>query len=220
MAQAGHFAEAATDLAEVTDLDESQNWKLYLLSPLLIQSGHMADYTNHCKSMLDRFENTTDPSVAERTAKSCLLLPSAVSTNDLARAASLAARAVSLSKKSDFMHWRWMTRGLAEYRSGRYDEAVQTEALAQNAAVHAREMNAPACEADACLISAMAHAKLNQGRQARVDLEEGLNLAQTRLPNLDNGDLGQRWFDALMANIIMREARETVEGASARGHKP
>jgi hypothetical protein len=38
---------------------------------------------------------------------------------------------------------------------------------------------------------------------------------QTKLPKLDNGDLGQRWFDTLMADIIMRETRETVEGATA-----
>jgi tetratricopeptide (TPR) repeat protein len=220
IAQAGRFAEAASDLAEVIDLNESQNWKLYLLTPLLIQSGRIADYTNHCKSMLDRFENTTDPSVAERTAKSCLLLPQAVGTNDLARATKLAAHAVSLSKEGDWMHWRLMTRGLAEYRSGRYDDALQTEALAQKAAAHARELNAPACEADTYFVSAMAHAKLKQKRQAHADLERALNIVQTKLPKLDNGDLGQRWFDTLMADIILREARETVEGVSTGVHTP
>ena len=214
MAQAGRFAEAATDLAEVIDLDESRNWELYLLTPLLIQSGRVADYTNHCKSMLDRFEKTTDPSVAERTAKSCLLLPAAVSTNDLARATSLAARAVSLSKQGDLMHWRLMTRGLAEYRCGHYGDALETEALAQKAAVHARELNAPACEADAYFICALAHAKLNQQPEARDDWEHALKIVRTRLPKLDNGDLGQRWFDTLMANIIMREAVKTVEGVT------
>src|ERR1035438_5500688 len=106
MAQAGRFTEAATDLTEIINADESQDWKLYLLTPLLIQSGRLADYTNHCKSMLEQFEKTTNPSIAERTAKSCLLLPAAVTTNDLARAANLAARAVSLSDKGAWVHWR------------------------------------------------------------------------------------------------------------------
>jgi tetratricopeptide (TPR) repeat protein len=215
MAQAGRFAEAASDLAEVINADESQDWKLYLLTPLLIQSGRLADYTNHCKSMLEQFEKTTNPSIAERTAKSCLLLSQAVSTNDLARATKLAAHAVSLSKEGDWMHWRLMTRGLAEYRSGRYNDALKTEALAQKAAVNARELNAPACEADTCFVSAMAHAKLNQKDRAHADLERALQIVQTKLPKLDNGDLGQRWFDTLMADIIMRETRETVEGATA-----
>ena len=220
MAQAGRFTEAATDLAEIINADESQDWKLYLLTPLLIQSGRLADYTNHCKSMLEQFEKTTNPSIAERTAKSCLLLPAAVTTNDLARVANLAARAVNLSDKGAWVHWRLMTRGLAEYRSGRCHDALQTEALAQKAAVNERELNTPACEADTYFISAMAHAKLSQRDRARADLEHALQIVQTKLPKLDNGDLGQRWFDTLMSNIIMREAHETVEGASAVEQKP
>lgn len=220
MAEAGHFAEAATDLAEVIASDESEDAKLYLLTPLLIQSGRIADCANHCKSMLDRFESTTNPAIAERTAKSCLWVPLALNPEDLARATNLAARAVNLSAKGAWLHWRWMTRGLAEYRSGHYEDALKTEALAQKASAHAPDLNAPACEADACFISAMAHEQLKEKHQAHSDLVYGLKIAGNKLPKLDSGDLGLRWFDTLMANILMREASETVAGASAALQKP
>lgn len=220
MAEAGRFSEAATDLAGIIDTDESENWKFYLLAPLLIQTGRIADYTNQCKSMLDQFEKTADPAIAERTAKSCLLLPAAVSPDDFNRATNLAARAIDMSKKGAWLHWRLMTRGLAEYRSGRYDEAIKTEAWSQKISAQAPETNAPACEADTCFVSAMAHKKLEQEHRARGDWEHGLKIVQTRLPKLDGGDLGLRWFDTLMANIIMREARETVEGTSAVAKGP
>lgn len=219
MAQAGHFDEAATDLAEVIDSNESENWKFYMLTPLLIQTGRLGEYTNHCKFMLDQFENTGDPPIAERTAKSCLLLPSVLAPEDFSRTTNLAARAVSLARKGDWLHWRLMTRGLAEYRAGRYADALDTERQSQKALIHANDLNGPACEADTYLISAMAHVKLNQNDDAHKNLEHGLKIVQTKLPALDNGDLGDRWFDTLMSNIIMREARQTVEGSTAAAPK-
>lgn len=215
MAQAGHFTEAATDLTEVIDANESENWKFYMLTPLLIQSGHFAEYTNHCKFMLDQFEHTTDPPVAERTAKSCLLLPSVLSQEDFIRVTNLAARAVSLSEHGEWLHWRLMTRGLAEYRAGGYDIALKTERQSQKALVHNNDLNGPACKADTYFISAMAHQKLNQADDAHDDLEHGLKIVQTQLPKLDDGDLGYQWFDTLMSHIIMREAKQTVEGDDA-----
>jgi tetratricopeptide (TPR) repeat protein len=216
LAQAGQFAEAATDLTEVIDSNESQNWKFYLLTPLLIQSGRLAEYTNHCKFMLDQFEHTTDPPIAERTAKSCLLVPSALSQKDFVRVTNLAARAVSLAEHGDWLHWRLMTRGLAEYRAGQYPDALKSERQSQKLVTDARDLNGPACEADTHFIAAMADAKLGHNDEAQRDLERGLNIVQTRLPKLDGGDLGDRWFDTLMSYIIMREASQTVEGGRSK----
>ncbi len=129
LAQSSRFQEAADDLSEVIELDPSA-MSQYVLGALLIQCGKIGEYNKRCHAMLDQFEKSTNPSIAERTAKSCLLLPSVLSADDLARAADLAARGVSLSKEGDRMHWRLMTRGLAEYRQGRCEEAIKTEPLA------------------------------------------------------------------------------------------
>jgi hypothetical protein len=61
----------------------------------------------------------------------------------------------------------------------------------------------------------MAHAKLKQTSEARADLNRALEIVRTKLPKLDGGDLDKRWFDTLMANIIMREACATIEALPA-----
>jgi hypothetical protein len=212
MAEAGHFDEAATNLAAVIDADESEDWKMYMLTPLLIQSGRVADYTNHCRSMLDQFEKTGNPSIAERTAKSCLLVPGAVSAEDFVRATNLAARAVSLSPRGAWLHWRLMTRGLAEFRAGQYAQALATEAQARKIAASAPDANGPACEADTYFISAMSDEQLGQKSRARGEFKRALKLVETKVPKLDDPDLGGRWFDTLMTHIILREATEAVQG--------
>lgn len=205
LAESSRFRESAAELSEVIDLDPSAVSQ-YVLTPLLIESGRIGEYRTHCKAMLDQYEKTTSPSIAEQTAKSCLLLPASVDKPGLARAAAVAARAVELSKKGDWMHWRLMTRGLAEYRTGQYNAALQTEAQSRNSPEIEEDLNGPSCEADTYFISAMAHVKLNQMFKARADLNQALEIIRTKLPKLDSGDLGRRWFDTLMANIIMREA--------------
>ena len=210
LAQSSRFQEAAADLSEIIDLDPSVDSQ-YVLTPLLIQSGRIDEYRTRCKTMLDQFEKTTSPSIAERTAKSCLLLATGVGADDLTRAAGLAARAVTLSQKGDWMHWRLMTRGLAEYRGGKYEAALETEPQSRKAMELHRDLNGDSCEADTFFITAMAHAKLKQTSEARADLNRALEIVRTKLPKLDGGDLDKRWFDTLMANIIMREACATIE---------
>lgn len=206
LAQAGHFEEAAVDLSEVIDLDPSALAQ-YHLTPLLIQTGRIDQYRERCKQMLNKYEKTGQPSIAEQVAKSCLLLPNAVGPEDLTRAANLAARAVTISKDGDWMHWRLMTRGLAELRAGKYQTAIETEQQSRQQETLRNDLNGYACEADTYFISAIAHYNLSQSAEFRTDLNHALKIVQKKLPKLDSGDLGLRWFDTLMANILMREAQ-------------
>jgi hypothetical protein len=64
----------------------------------------------------------TDGEVAERTAKTCLLVPDAVA--DLAPVLRLADRAVTGTEKSGNYRFFLFCKGLAEYRGGRNAEAV------------------------------------------------------------------------------------------------
>ena len=132
-ARCGRWEQAAADLAQVVQVDPSQYWNYYTLTPLLIQSGKTGDYQAHCKAMLDRFGNTTDPRWAEGTAISCLLLPFTLSPDDFTKAAKVAENAVTLSENGDRMHWRLLTKGLAEYRLGRFANAIEQMELSQKA---------------------------------------------------------------------------------------
>jgi thiol-disulfide isomerase/thioredoxin len=219
LARTGRWQQAAADLAQVIGIDPSTYFNWSMLTPLLIQSGKTADYQTHCKAMLDRFGATTVPRVAEGTAKTCLLLPSAVGPDDLTLAANAAENAVTLSGKGDWMHWRLMTKGLAEYRQGRFTNAIDQMELAQKALTHERDLAGNTCKADSYFVMALARQQLKQPGEARAALASGLEIVQQKLPKLDSGDLGQTWYDVLPAYILMREAKETIEGLPAKKEK-
>ena len=216
LARSAHWQQAADDLAQVKQIDPSGYFGWGMLTPLLIQSGKVADYQAHCKAMLDRFGNTTMPRVAEQTAKTCLLLPGGVSPDDLTLAGHVAENAVALSEKGDRMHWRLMTKGLAEYRLGHFTNAIEQMELSQKAMTHERDAAGSMCKADACFVMAMSRQQLKQPDQARADLASGLEIMQTKLPKLDGGDLGQTWYDVLPAYILMREAKAMIDGAAIK----
>jgi thiol-disulfide isomerase/thioredoxin len=219
LARSGRWQQAAADLAQVTQMTPSEYFNWYMLTPLLIQSGKTADYHAHCKAMLDRFGSTTQPWVAEFTAKTCLLLPAAVGPDDLTLAAKVAENAVTLSGKGDRMYWRLMTKALAEYRQGHFTNAIETAQLSQKSFTRL-PVPALACKADSYFVMALARHQLQQTGEARAALASGLEIVQKKLPKLDGEDLGEAWYDVLPAYILLREARETIEGMSAIKKSP
>jgi serine/threonine-protein kinase len=86
--------------------------------------GHEDEYRQARQDLLRRFGATGDPYVAERTARTILLLPAA--EEELQAAAALAERAVAA--KATTAQWIYpyflFAQGLAEYRQGRFDSAI------------------------------------------------------------------------------------------------
>jgi serine/threonine-protein kinase len=78
------------------------------------------------KALLNSFGAATDPYVAERTARACLLLPA--SGDELRQAVTLAERAAAVDRTkyaAVYPHFLFV-RGLADYRQGRLKEAIAT----------------------------------------------------------------------------------------------
>jgi serine/threonine-protein kinase len=76
--------------------------------------------------LLAKFATTTDPGIAERTARACLLLPA--TGDELQRAVALAGRAVRVGRVKNpglVPHYRF-AQGLADYRQGRFGPAIAT----------------------------------------------------------------------------------------------
>jgi len=86
--------------------------------------GDEAEYRRARQDLLRRFGATNDPGVAERTARTILLLPAAA--DELQVAAALAERAVAA--RATTAQWVYpyflFAQGLAEYRQGRFDSAI------------------------------------------------------------------------------------------------
>jgi serine/threonine-protein kinase len=86
--------------------------------------GDEKEYGRARRDLLARFGAATDPAVAERTARACLLLPAP--EDELRQAAALTERAAAAQDpKYDWARPYFLfAKGLADYRLGRYDDAI------------------------------------------------------------------------------------------------
>jgi serine/threonine-protein kinase len=87
--------------------------------------GEEDEYRRTRRDLLKRFGATTDPYVAERTGRACLLLPA--TGDELRQAVAVAGRAVARNPgEQGARPYFEFVRGLAEYRQGQFDRAVST----------------------------------------------------------------------------------------------
>jgi tetratricopeptide (TPR) repeat protein len=152
------------------------------------------------------FGATTDPEVARRVAKDCLIMPSP--GVDIEAAGRLAEMALSGATNSSApVAYFQFTKGLAEYRLGRFDSAAEWQQKTLNAT-----RNPSWLEAQAFLALAMAQHQLKHPAEAGAALAKGVEVIDTKLPKLESGDLGYDWGDWIIAHVLMREAKALIEG--------
>jgi serine/threonine-protein kinase len=101
----------------------------YGYAELCLFLGREKEYRRACTALLARFGASTDPVIAERTGRACLLLPA--SGEDLQQAAALADRAEAAGPTHGFYGYFELAKGLAEYRR---DLPQQALALLQDSA--------------------------------------------------------------------------------------
>jgi serine/threonine protein kinase/tetratricopeptide (TPR) repeat protein len=207
-ARRGHWPEAAQALERAADLDTSNHWFWLQLAPVMVQVGDISGYQSRRHAALERFGQTKDPAIAERTAKACLLLP--LSGPDLEGAAQLADTALRTAPASTDQPWFQFAEGLAEYRLGRFTNAIDWErkALAGPIGVPARDLGAWA-------VLAMAQERAKRAEDALFSLDRALDIERTNWPVPDQGDLGGGWHNVLIARILCREARALIAGDPA-----
>jgi serine/threonine-protein kinase len=101
---------------------EGSAWDGY--AELCLYLGNEAEYRRSRKELLKRFAKTTDPQVAERTGRACLLLP--VSGEELNQATALVDRALAAdtAKYGWAMPYFRFAKALAEYRAGNWGSAL------------------------------------------------------------------------------------------------
>src|SRR5262249_42241549 len=127
----GDLRSAAADYARAVKASppRADLWCDY--APLLIQAGDRDGYRALRPRLLDEYGTTTDPVVAERVAKACLL----VEGGDLDRVMRLITTAlggggagfeVSPSYPLSLLPYAQLVRGMAEYRGGKHAAALDS----------------------------------------------------------------------------------------------
>jgi tetratricopeptide (TPR) repeat protein/thiol-disulfide isomerase/thioredoxin len=202
LAARGRWKEAAADFTKVIALTPDNHFDYFLLAALLVQCGDQDDYQRLCASMLARFGGTSDPVVAERMARSCLITTH--SGADLAAVSKIADLAVTNGKDHPWRLFFQYTKGLAEYRQGRFADAAESEQASTGA-------NEAYLSAGADLVLAMAQFQLKQPDPARASLDKGAELIASKMPRIDKGEIGTPYWNDWIINVtLLREARELM----------
>ena len=157
------------------------------------------EYHSACLALRNQFGATTDPAVAERVGRACLLLPAP--EDELRQAVGLAERAVAAGRPGHEIAYPFylFAEGLARYRQGRFDDAIK---LMSGEA-------APVMGPCPRLVLAMAQYQKGQKDKARKTLAAAV--ASYDWSAEKAGDQ-----DAWMAHVLRREAEALIlPGAAA-----
>jgi serine/threonine-protein kinase len=187
----GQEAQARWRKALAANPPRHDDWFGY--AELCLFLGQHEEYRRARRDLLDHFGATTDPYIAERVSRACLLVPA--SGDELRQAASLADRAVAARGSTPAWIYRYFlfARGLSEYRQGRLDAA-----LAVMAGEASRVMG-PSPR----LIMAMAQHRQGQAKQARKTLAAAVVAFDWSAAHADSRDV---WI----AHILRREAETLI----------
>lgn len=201
-------------LLEVNQLEASDTVTMDHLrcGPVLLEVGDVAAYEEFRQAAVARFSAAPCP-FADRIMKVSLLLPAnprlLESLNPLAAATADALALADAGGDGFTVAWRSLSMSLLEYRRGNYAEALRwsrrcTDSLDAN----------PPRTATARLIAAMAMFRLGREAEAAEELADVGAAVEMKLR--DFGDRGSPirgfWFDWAFARVLVREARELVEG--------
>ena len=203
----GDFALALDELNRATTLNRTNHWYWFQTACLRCYMGDEAGYRDACRHMLDLAAASNGPEFAERTAKACLLSRAQV---DLDRLNHLADQA--LASPSPYAAWFQMTKGLAEYRAGRY--AAARDWFNKAAALDSR-WGTPTVR----LLLAMTDFRLGSSASARAAIESLLKQVDQKLPRPGTGDLGVGPENFLVFATIRREAEASL-GLGCASRRP
>jgi tetratricopeptide (TPR) repeat protein len=182
-------------IAPDPDFHDGQNHA----ATLWLQTGDRAGYREHCCRMLDRFGPTTDPVLAERTARACLVMP--LGGPEQEAACDLADRAVAMAQGHWVEPWAEATRGLAAYRRGRFADAIAwaDRCLSRGPGDWNRELSAH-------LVRALALSRLGRRDEAGAARARASDLYRTKAANPGDRAAGGDWHNQVICEVLRREA--------------
>jgi serine/threonine protein kinase/Flp pilus assembly protein TadD len=201
----GAGLQSNSALAELIDLDPADHRSWYVAAILHLEAEAVDDYRRVCREMLRRFDRTPDPFVAERTAKSCFLAPSAV--EDLATAQQLAQRASAVHSANHRFH---LAQALGEYRAGNYERSLEHLQTSLSP-----EKESPSLAKTAWLIRSMAEHQLQRPADAHNSFAKAQELIDQG-PQPDNSLLTDAWADSQCLHLLHQESGALLAAGQVR----
>jgi tetratricopeptide (TPR) repeat protein len=212
LAEYGRWQDARTAAAKFLEMQPGNRSAYHLMAPLLAQTGDRTAYEELCQKIATRFAGATDPRVADRMAKDCLILPRAGA--DLTVPGKLAETAVTKGEKdTGALPFFQCCKALAEYRLGNWQGAT-------NWAGRAAQNPFPYSRAEAYAVLAMAQFQLRHADEARNALKLCDGVVETKLAKFTDKDLGGDWRDLIIAHALQSEAKQLIDGGPSAASPP
>jgi tRNA A-37 threonylcarbamoyl transferase component Bud32/tetratricopeptide (TPR) repeat protein len=203
------WRRAIANFTREMQLAPSNHLAYHYLAPLLVQVRDLEGYERLRATILRQFAEATDPAVAERMAKDCLILPPAAA--DLPVIQKMADIAVSAGPTHPSWLYFEFAKGFAEYRQGRFESAAEwLQKVASTWRVNEAD---PYRSAQTFLVLAMARHQLHQFWPARGALSQGCWIASNHMPHPDSAVMIEEPNDWIIVQAVMREARALIETA-------
>jgi tetratricopeptide (TPR) repeat protein len=179
LARRGHFKEAGEGFKKTIAKTPDEHFAWYYQGCLLAYQQDVAGYRKHCKAMLEKFGGSESLEIADRTAKTCLLLPEG---GDPKLLLAMADRLLAKAGDEDLQAWLNLLKALAQYRMG--DDRGCLDAAQKCKDFSGRTYAARAAATD--LLLAMASQRLGRPEEARAALEAALARIKSDLPALSD----------------------------------
>jgi WD40 repeat protein len=205
------WPELAAEMSRILELAPNDHWSWYQAGAVFAFVGDRPAFEKYRAAILHRFGESTDPRVAERTAKACLLLP--VTAEQGRQLEQLADRAVRPETASLYLGYFRFARGLAAYRHDDLDAAEKWLRQAGSTPNAAWNLVVPAR-----LVEAMIRQRQGQGEAARQLLAGARQLLEQQTPRPGGTTYDDLWNDYLMCRVWLREA-EAMLGENAGAAK-
>jgi serine/threonine protein kinase/WD40 repeat protein len=188
--------KAAGDYAHI-DWSRAHRDDAFIYACLLLIRGDNEAYDRFCQDMTQRAAETKDPFEVYVLARSCAIARK--SPVDPARAVQWAIQAVA----SEQLPWFFHALGLAQYRAGQFDQALESFTKANVKTWSCSDLN--------WFGLALVHHRLGHADEARQCFDKGIQWLERKgppSPELPAKLLPQDWLEA---QILRREAEETLK---------
>jgi serine/threonine protein kinase len=209
-ARGGHWEKSKAMLRRSTELDPSDVRPWYYWAGLCLYTHDHDNYRSVCRSMIRLFGKTKNLEYADKTAKTCALVPGFGA--DAEAVIKLTNKEAFKAEIGPLRHWFDLARALVEYRAGHFESAAAIIA----GSTPTRELNR---DASAFAILAMARHHLGNLEEARTAFANAQRLV-AGMPNPEAGEIfGDDFLDWLHAQILCREAERVLKEPAASTQK-
>ena len=170
---------------------------VFARASLYLIQGDSEGYNRFCQDMLQRVPQTEDHSEAFVLVRTCTM--GRQSPVDPAQAVQWAKQAVARAQPP----WYFHALGLAQYRAGQFDEALQSFSRANVEAWPYRDLN--------WFGMALAHDRLGHSDEARKCLDKGIQWLERFGPPGPGQPANIHPMDWLEAQVLRREAEDVLK---------